>query len=101
MFATLYGLSSLAVSWGTVATVLLAPVVALASSVGVLLFVAALKWLVVGRYRPWVRPLWGGFVRRTEFVTGIYEAAAPALLTFLTGTPMLGAALRLFGARVG
>jgi non-ribosomal peptide synthetase-like protein len=35
-------------------------------------------------------------------VTGIYEAAAvPALLTFLTGTPLLGAALRLFGARVG
>jgi non-ribosomal peptide synthetase-like protein len=102
MFATLYGLSSLAVSWGTVATVLLAPVVALASSVGVLLFVAALKWLVVGRYGPRVRPLWSGFVRRTEFVTGIYEAAAvPALLTFLTGTPMLGAALRLFGARVG
>ncbi|SDY08068.1 non-ribosomal peptide synthetase terminal domain of unknown function [Geodermatophilus africanus] len=102
MFATLYGLSALAVSWGTVATVLLAPVVALGSSVGVLLFVAALKWAVVGRYRPRVRPLWSGFVRRTEFVTGIYEAAAvPALLTFLTGTPMLGAALRLFGARVG
>ncbi|MGY1682931.1 Pls/PosA family non-ribosomal peptide synthetase [Geodermatophilus sp. SYSU D01176] len=102
MFATLYGLSALAVSWGTVATVLLAPVVALASSVGVLLFVAALKWLVVGRYRPRVRPLWSGFVRRTEFVTGIYEAAAvPALLTFLTGTPLLGPALRLFGARVG
>jgi non-ribosomal peptide synthetase-like protein len=101
-FATLYGLSALAVDWGTVATVLLAPSVALASSVAVVLGVAALKWVVVGRYRPRVRPLWSGFVRRTEFVTGIYEAAAvPALLTFLTGTPLLGPALRLFGARIG
>jgi non-ribosomal peptide synthetase-like protein len=41
-------------------------------------------------------------VRRTEFVTGIYEATAvPALLTWLTGTPLLGPALRLFGARIG
>ena len=101
-FATLYGLSALALDWGTVATVLLAPVVALASSTAVVLGVAALKWAVVGRYRPRVEPLWSGFVRRTEFVTGIYEAAAvPALLTFLTGTPLLGPALRLFGARMG
>ncbi len=101
-FATLYGLSSIAVSGNTAATVLLAPLVALASSVLVLFLVAAVKWAVVGRYRPRVRPLWSGFVRRTEFVTGIYEAAAvPALLTFLTGTPLLGPALRLFGARVG
>ncbi len=102
MFATLYGLSRIAARTATSTTVLLAPLVALSSSLGVVLFVAALKWLLVGRYRPRVRPLWSGFVRRTEFVTGIYEAAAvPALLTFLTGTPMLGPVLRLFGTRVG
>ncbi|HST96967.1 MAG TPA: Pls/PosA family non-ribosomal peptide synthetase [Geodermatophilus sp.] len=101
-FVTLYGLSALALSWNTVATVLLAPLVALTSSVLVVVLVAALKWAVVGRYRPRVRPLWSGFVRRTEFVTGLYEAAAvPALLTFITGTPLLGPALRLFGSRVG
>jgi non-ribosomal peptide synthetase-like protein len=101
-FATLYGLATVAASWGTLVTVLLAPLIALASSVAVLLLVAVLKWALVGRYRPRVRPLWSGFVRRTEFVTGIYEAAAvPALLTFLTGTPLLGSALRLFGARIG
>jgi non-ribosomal peptide synthetase-like protein len=101
-FATLYGLATVAVSWNTTATVLLGPLVALGSSALVVLLVAVLKWAVVGRYRPRVRPLWSGFVRRTEFVTGIYEAAAvPALLTFLTGTPVLGPALRLFGTRVG
>jgi non-ribosomal peptide synthetase-like protein len=102
MFATLYGLAFAAVNWGTAATILLAPLIALSSSVVVVVMVAALKWAVVGRYRRRVEPLWSTFVRRTEFVTGIYEAAAvPALLTWLTGTPLLGPALRLFGARIG
>ncbi len=102
MFGTLYGLSRIADEWGTAATVLLAPLVALTSSAAVVVVVVALKWAVVGRYRRRVEPLWSGFVRRTEFVTGIYEAAAvPALLTFLTGTVLLGPVLRLFGARIG
>ncbi len=64
--------------------------------------VAIAKWLVIGRYRPRVEPLWSRFVRRSEFVTGLYEAAAvPALLYMLVGTPMLPPFLRLFGAQVG
>ena len=102
MFGTLYGISRISVIWGMPATILAAPALALTSSVAVVVLVAALKWLLVGRYRPRVEPLWSGFVRRTEFVTGIYEAAAvPALLMFLTGTPLLGPVLRLYGARMG
>jgi non-ribosomal peptide synthetase-like protein len=102
MFATLYGMAFLAVNWGTAVTVVLAPVGALLSSVAVVLLVVAMKWTIAGRYRRRVEPLWNTFVRRTEFVTGIYEATAvPALLTWLTGTPMLGPALRMFGARIG
>jgi non-ribosomal peptide synthetase-like protein len=64
--------------------------------------VAALKWLIVGRYRPRVEPLWSHFVWRTELITGLYEnAAVPALLGSLTGTPFLPPLLRLFGARIG
>jgi non-ribosomal peptide synthetase-like protein len=102
MFGTLYGISRLSAIWGMPATILAAPAVGLISSMAVVVLVAALKWLLVGRYRPRVEPLWSGFVRRTEFVTGIYEAAAvPALLMFLTGTPLLGPMLRLYGARMG
>jgi non-ribosomal peptide synthetase-like protein len=102
MFATLYGMAFVAVNWGTAATVVLVPLIALGSSAVVVIMVAALKWVLVGRYHRRVEPLWSGFVRRTEFVTGIYEAAAvPALLHWLTGTPALGPILRLFGARIG
>jgi non-ribosomal peptide synthetase-like protein len=49
-----------------------------------------------------VEPLWSLFVRRSEFITGLYEAVAvPMLVGGLTGTPWIGPLLRLFGARIG
>ena len=81
---------------------LLLPLSLLLAGIGVVLVVAGLKWCIVGAYRPRIEPLWSRFVRRTELVTGLYEAAAvPALLGSLVGTPFLGPLLRLFGARVG
>ena len=64
--------------------------------------VAALKWLIIGRYRPGVEPLWSNFVWRTELITGLYESVAvPFLIRWLTGTPLLAPILRLFGAKIG
>lgn len=101
-FGTLSVLALLAPRLPLWAMALITPVLALVFSLVTVLVVAAIKWLMVGRYRTRVEPLWSGFVRRTEFVTGIYEATAvPVLLDALTGTPMLGPLLRLFGVRVG
>jgi non-ribosomal peptide synthetase-like protein len=87
---------------GMTAEVLLAPVLASLAGLAVVLTVAALKWLVIGRYRPRVEPLWSRFVRRSEFITALYETAAvPAMIGPLAGTPWIGPLLRLFGVRVG
>lgn len=103
VFATLHLASRVAgagAPWWLVA--LAVPGAALLSGLGVVVVVALLKWALVGRYRPRVEPLWSSFVRRTELVTGVYETAAvPALLSLLTGTPMLGPLLRLYGVHVG
>ena len=65
-------------------------------------FVIVLKWLVIGRYQPIVRPLWSLFVWRTELVTSTYEnLAVSLLLTPLCGTPYLNIYLRLMGCRIG
>ena len=65
-------------------------------------FVLALKWLVVGRYRPITAPLWSPFVWRSELVTSTYEnLVVPLLLTPLRGTPFINMYLRLLGARIG
>ena len=103
LFGTLYfsaGLAEAGANWWQM--LLGVPAIALALSLAVVLGVALLKWVVVGRYRARVEPLWSPFVRRTEFVTGVYEASAvPALLMFLSGTPLLGPLMRVYGVRVG
>jgi non-ribosomal peptide synthetase-like protein len=66
------------------------------------LLVAGLKKLLIGTYRPRVRPMWSSFVWRSELVTALYEnVAVPMLLARLTATPFLAPVLRLFGARIG
>ena len=103
MFGTLHFAGVLSAT-GTpfVLLAVLMPLIAMAFSVLVVLVVALIKWVVVGAYKPRVEPLWNMFVRRSEFVTGLYEAAAvPALLQMLTGTPMLGPMLRLYGVKTG
>jgi non-ribosomal peptide synthetase-like protein len=64
--------------------------------------VIALKWLVIGRYRPMVAPHWCVFVWRTELVTSTYEAlATPFLLEPLRGTPFINMFLRSLGCKIG
>ncbi|CCB71675.1 Non-ribosomal peptide synthetase modules (plasmid) [Streptantibioticus cattleyicolor NRRL 8057 = DSM 46488] len=102
VYGTLLAVGATARAAGTRVAVVAAPVAAMAAGTLVIACCALLKWLVVGGYRARVEPLWSWFVRRTEFVTGLYEAAAvPAGLGLLTGTPFLPVALRGFGARIG
>jgi non-ribosomal peptide synthetase-like protein len=58
----------------------------------------AVKWVMIGRYRPGSYPLWGTYYFRWWFTTTI-EAAVP--VGYLTGTPLLSIYLRLMGAKVG
>jgi len=84
------------------AVVAASPLAACAAGLTVIGCCAGLKRLLIGVYRPRVEPLWSTFVRRTEFVTGLYEAAAvPAGVALLSGTPFLPPVLRWFGARIG
>ncbi|WP_346286067.1 Pls/PosA family non-ribosomal peptide synthetase [Zoogloea sp.] len=70
--------------------------------VGGFLFVTALKWLLIGRYRPCAKPMWTPFVWISEAVTSVYESiAVPNFLEYLRGTPMLPVVLRLIGVRTG
>ncbi len=66
------------------------------------LLVALAKWLVVGKYKPFTKPLWSGFVWRLEFVNALYEfMASPLFLEALRGTPYIAPFERLMGAKIG
>ncbi len=77
-----------------------------AVSVGIALIqcacVIAVKWLLMGRYRPTMQPMWSFWAMRTEAVAVLYWGLmGKVLLEHLMGTPFLPWMLRLLGVRVG
>ncbi len=84
------------------AHMLVLPFVYLAAGACGVLFVIALKWLLVGEYKPSKHPLWSHFVWRSELITGVYENFGVLFfLDLLRGTPFLPMTLRLFGMKIG
>jgi non-ribosomal peptide synthetase-like protein len=87
---------------GAGVTLLLLPAVLAACATAAALAVALVKWIAMGRYLPFERPLWSVFIWRLEFVNALYEFfATPVGLEALQGTPLLPWYLRLLGARIG
>jgi non-ribosomal peptide synthetase-like protein len=79
-----------------------APFVVLAGGLCAAALTIALKWLVMGRYRPGNHPFWSFFVWRDEIINSCQEQLAGAwLLRSSLGTPVISAYLRAMGARVG
>ena len=86
--------------WGEV--VLDLAVIGLLYGIGNYIFVAALKWLLLGRYRKRAAPMWTPFVWLSEGVTNLYEGiAVPNFMRYLRGTPWLPLAFRLLGCKMG
>ena len=60
------------------------------------------KWLVCGRYKPGLHPLWSHYVWRTELVNAMHEHVAGTWLTpYVIGTEVFNSYLRSMGTRVG
>jgi non-ribosomal peptide synthetase-like protein len=98
----IYVMAQLAVAVPPVVLIALLPVLVLGFGLVDTLVVAVLKWIIMGRYRPRTEPYWGLWVRGTELITGLFEAVAVrGLLSFLTGTPWIAPALRVFGTHIG
>ena len=87
--------------WTLLSLIALAPAAGVGFGVASFASVAALKWMLVGRYRPVMAPLWSPFVWLTELVTTLYEYLAAPFLMGLRGTPYLAIFLRILGARIG
>ena len=85
-----------------VALVAVFPFVYFLAGLAATLFVVALKWVLMGTYRPGEQPLWSRFVWRTELLTALHENLADPILThMLTRTPFVCAFFRLLGAKIG
>ncbi len=100
-FVTAFALEGF-VRLGLLLTLALLPALYLVTCLVAIFAVALAKWIAIGRYKPFVRPLWSNLVWRLEFVNAMYEFfAVPIGLEAFAGTPFLPAYLRLLGARIG
>jgi non-ribosomal peptide synthetase-like protein len=63
--------------------------------------VVGCKWLLMGRFKPVIVPLWSRYVWWNELVNGLYESLMAPLVTNFFGTPIAPALLRLLGCRIG
>ena len=74
----------------------------LAYGIGTFVFIAILKWTLLGRYSKRSTPMWTPFVWLSEGVSSLYEGVAIInFMNYLRGTPMLPVAFNLLGCKIG
>lgn len=69
-----------------------------ALNLGTKIMVVGLKWLVIGRTKPGVYPLWGWYYFRIWMMQRVVHLTAHK---FLQGTPLMRLYLRALGAKIG
>ena len=65
------------------------------------LLVVALKWTVMGRFKPVIVPLWCRYVWLNEMVNGAYESIMSPVVSAFFGTAFAAPILRLLGCKIG
>lgn len=81
--------------------ILLSPFISLAISLVVLVAAAVVKILVMGKFKPDIKPLWSSYVWFTELINGVYKSVAALIIAPFLGTPFAAPCLRLFGCKIG
>ncbi len=79
----------------------LAPIIGFIVTLLMALAVVGIKQVIIGAYRPIIRPLWSPFVWLNEVINGVYEAIAAPFISLLLGTPYIAWYLRLLGCKIG
>jgi non-ribosomal peptide synthetase-like protein len=80
---------------------LLLPSIGLCILIATIAGVAIVKNMLIGVYKPVIKPLWSPYVWINEAVNGVYESVAAPLLTPLLGTPFFAMFMRLLGVKIG
>ncbi len=100
--AVFLALSSIGMADGLLLMVAAAPLVIIGSGVVATLITIAIKWILMGRYRPGEHPLYSFYVWRDEIVNTCQEQLGGVwLLRAAAATPILSWYLRMQGATVG
>jgi non-ribosomal peptide synthetase-like protein len=77
------------------------PLITLGTALLPIVAALATKWLLLGRVRPGVHPLWSCWASRWDFYCVVWNVYVRQLAAELRGTALLAVLLRVAGARVG
>ena len=76
----------------------IAPLLSISSAALAVAVVVALKWMVIGKFKPVIVPLWCPYVWLNEMVNGAYETMMAPVISLCFGTPFAAWLLRLLDA---
>ena len=79
----------------------IAPLLSISLAALAVAVVVALKWMVIGKFKPVIVPLWCPYVWLNEMVNGAYETMMAPVISLCFGTPFAAWLLRLLGCRLG
>jgi non-ribosomal peptide synthetase-like protein len=88
-------------AYGVWVMLALAPLVGWGLMTIAVAIVVALKWAVMGRFKPVIVPLWSPYVWFNEMLNGAYESIMAPVIAIFFGTPFAAPLLRLLGCRIG
>lgn len=97
-----YALGYLLQNTSHMTTFLLVPFIECGINIAIVLGLIALKWILVGRIKPSIKPLWDLFIWKNdirEFSYGYY--INPHLTDLILGTPFIAVLYRAMGAKIG
>jgi non-ribosomal peptide synthetase-like protein len=77
------------------------PAATIAAGACLVALVLAAKWLLLGRVREGMHPLWSCWCSRWDFLYVVWAAYVRGSLTSFEGTPFMAWWLRAMGARIG
>ncbi len=97
-----WAIASIDVAGGLPAAAAATPLVLATAAAAAVAVTAAIKWLIIGRYRAGDAPLWSSLVWRDEIINSCQEQLANEwIMEKALGTPLVPAYLRLMGAKIG
>lgn len=97
-----YALEYLLANTSILTTTLVLPAVDLGINLTIIAGLIGLKWLILGKIKPSITPLWDSFIWKNdirEFTYGYY--INPHLTDLILGTPFMGMLYRAMGAKIG
>jgi non-ribosomal peptide synthetase-like protein len=102
LFNILYVLDYLLDNFSLLTTFLMLPIMELGITASLVGIVIGLKWLILGKVRPVMKPMWDIFLRKKDLIEYSYTYfVCPNFTAMILGTPFAPLLFRCLGAKVG